>query len=108
MPPAARRTDISMNPSCSHGALCCAHSVEGPATTGSANVFVEGQPLLRASGTDNGVHSSCCGANTWVTMQGSSTVTVNDIPVVRLGDATTHCGGTGSLITGASTVMVGG
>ena len=108
MPLAARQTDISMCPSDSHGNLCCSHSVKGPATTGSANVIVAGQPLLRANGTDNGVHSSCCGANTWVTMQGSSTVTVNDMPVVRLGDTTTHCGGTGSIITGASTVNVGG
>lgn len=108
MPAAARRTDISMNPSDSHGAPCCSHGVEGPAQTGSANVFVEGQPLLRARGVDNGVHSGCCGPNTWVTMQGSTSVTVNDIPVVRVGDATTHCGGTGSLITGAQTVLVGG
>ena len=95
MPLAARQTDISMCPSDSHGNLCCSH-------------IVAGQPLLRANGTDNGVHSSCCGANTWVTMQGSSTVTVNDMPVVRLGDTTTHCGGTGSIITGASNVNVGG
>lgn len=108
MPPAARQTDISMNPADAHGCLVCPHSVRGPATTGSADVIVEGQPLLRASGTDVGVHAACCGPNTWVTMQGSTTVTVNDMPVVRLGDVTTHCGGPGTIVTGSSNVNVGG
>jgi len=108
MPLAARRTDISMNPSDSHGNLCCAHSVKGPAQTGSANVIIGGQPQLRALGSDSGVHSGCCGPNTWVTLQGSTTVTVNDLPAVRVGDRTTHCGGTGSIITGATNVIIGG
>jgi uncharacterized Zn-binding protein involved in type VI secretion len=76
--------------------------------TGSADVIIEGQPQLRASGRDQGVHSSCCGSNKWATLQGSSTVFVNDLPAVRLGDATKHCGGVGSIITGAATVSIGG
>lgn len=108
MPLAARRTDISMNPADSHGNICCAHSVQGPAKTGSTNVFVGGQPQLRARGSDSGVHAGCCGPNTWVTLQGSKTVTVNDLPAVRVGDQTTHCGGPGSIITGAKNVIIGG
>lgn len=108
MPAAARYSDISHNPSDSHGCLVCPHSVQGPAVSGSPNVIVAGFPQLRAAAKDNGTHSSCCGPNTWVTMQGSSTVFVNDLPAVRLGDATTHCGGTGSMITGASNVIIGG
>ena len=108
MPSAARKTDISMCPSDAHGNLCCSHSVQGPAITGSPNVIVVGQPQLRATGIDNGVHSSCCGPNTWVTVAGSQTVYVNDLPAVRRGDTTQHCGGAGSLITGADDVVIGG
>jgi uncharacterized Zn-binding protein involved in type VI secretion len=44
----------------------------------------------------------------WTTLQGSATVTVNDQPAVRMGDITTHCGGVGSIITGAGNVIIGG
>ena len=108
MPAAARRTDISMCPGDSHGNICCAHSVKGPAISGSPDVLVAGEAQLRATGVDNGVHSGCCGPNTWVTLQGSTSVFVNDLPAVRLGDATTHCGGSGSIITGANNVIIGG
>jgi uncharacterized Zn-binding protein involved in type VI secretion len=108
MPAAARQGDISMNPADAHGCLICPHSVSGPATTGSGDVMVAGSPQLRASGMDQGVHAACCGPNTWMTLQGSSTVFVNDQPAVRLGDTTTHCGGVGSVITGADNVIIGG
>ena len=108
MPSAARQDDISLNPADAHGCLVCPHSVSGPAVTGSEDVIVAGSPQLRATARDQGVHAACCGPNTWVTLQGSSTVFVNDIPAVRLGDATTHCGGIGSIITGASNVIIGG
>ena len=108
MPPAARMTDISLNPADAHGSTCCAHPVQGPAITGSSNVIVGGQPLLRAAGADQGVHSACCGPNTWMTVQGSGTVFVNDIPAVRLGDTTQHCGGVGSIISGSPNVIIGG
>jgi len=108
MPAAARQTDISMNPADSHGCLGCPHGVSGPAVTGSTNVIIEGQPQLRAAGMDRGVHAACCGPNSWSTLQGSSTVFVNDIPAVRLGDTTKHCGGVGSIITGAGSVTIGG
>ena len=108
MPAAARKTDISQNPSDSHGNLCCPHNVSGPAVSGSENVIVAGNGQLRASGGDRGVHSSCCGGNKWSTVAGSGTVFVNDLPAVRLGDRTKHCGGTGAIVTGAANVNIGG
>ena len=108
MPAAARQTDISMCPSDSHGNICCSHGVKGPAVSGSGNVIVVGQGQLRAAGADNGVHSGCCGPNTWVTVQGSGTVFINDLPAVRVGDTTKHCGGSGSVVTGADNVNIGG
>jgi len=108
VPPAARMTDISLNPADVHGCNGCPHGVQGPALSGSSNTIVAGQALLRARGADNGVHAGCCGPNIWVTMQGSTKVYCNDLPVVRVGDATTHCGGVGSIITGATQVIIGG
>jgi len=106
MPAASKVKDIGHVPSDSHGNICCSHSCSGPAISGSRNTYVNGQQVLRIG--DPGVHSSCCGANTFVTAEGSTTVTVNDIPVCRLGDTTTHCGGTGSLVTGSYNVYIGG
>ncbi len=108
MPLACRMNDISMNPADAHGCNGCPHTASGPALTGSSNCVVEGQPVLRASGNDSGVHAACCGPNSWVTMQGSSSVFVNDLPVVRMGDSTVHCGGVGTMISSCGTVNVGG
>ncbi|MDG1481479.1 MAG: PAAR domain-containing protein [Myxococcota bacterium] len=77
----------------------------GPGTVGSPNILVNGLSPLRVG--DPGIHSGCCGPNTWVVAQGSTTVSFNDVPVARLGDQTTHCGGTGTLIVGSSNVIIG-
>jgi uncharacterized Zn-binding protein involved in type VI secretion len=105
MPPVSRVTDNAHCPSDSHGNDCCSHGVTGPATAGSPDVSVNGQKVLRIG--DPGVHSACCGPNTWNCAAGSGTVFVNGIPVVRLGDATTHCGGGGTMIAGSSDVSIG-
>jgi len=105
---ACRTTDISLNPADAHGCNGCPHTVSGPAMTGSSNVQIEGLSALRAQGADQGVHAACCGPNSWVTMQGSGTVYINDLPVVRLGDMTVHCGGVGSMMSSCGTVNVGG
>lgn len=105
MPGAARLTDKSSCPSDSHGNICCPHSVIGPATTGSPDVYINGLSALRVG--DSGVHSSCCGPNTWVCSEGSSTVFINGIPAVRKGDGTTHCGGAGTIVTGSEDVIIG-
>ena len=103
MLPATRVGDKANCPNDSHGKGCCDHNVTGPATLGSPDVFIDGRPALRIG--DSGVHSSCCGSNTWVTAQGSTKVLINNIPAVRLYDATTHCGGTGKMIEGSPTVF---
>lgn len=106
MPQAARVTDKANCPSDSHGNPCCSHNVTGPATKGSADVFINSLSALRLG--DPGTHAACCGSNTWVCSAGSSTVFINGLPAVRLGDKTTHCGGTGKIITGSNNVSIGG
>lgn len=92
-------------PSDSHGNKCCKpHAVTGPAVSGSSNVFVDGIPALRLG--DPGVHSTCCGSNTWRVSGGSTKVFINHIPAVRLGDATTHCGGAGTMVESCDKVFV--
>ena len=97
----------SENPADGHGCIACDHAVIGPAVGGSDDVFVNGEPALRAPG-DPGVHSSCCGPNEWVTDVGSSSVFINGLAAVRNGDATIHCGGNGSMVEGSGDVTTGG
>ena len=107
MPPkVARLGDISKVPSDSHGCLACAHTCEGPAVKGSPNVFINGMNCVRV--TDDGVHSGCCGPNTWVAKAGSGTVKVNGLQIHRVGDAVQHCGGMGKMQTGSPNVQAGG
>lgn len=106
MPQQSRVTDNAHNPADSHGDICCSHSVTGPGTRGSPNILVNDLQPLRIG--DPGVHSSCCGANSWVVAEGSDTVFFNGIPASRIGDRTTHCGGTGSLVQGSANVITGG
>lgn len=105
MPPASHVGNNANCPSDSHGNICCAHNVTGPSVGGSPNVFIHSRAALRIG--DPGVHSSCCGPNTWNNAAGSATVFTNSIPAVRLGDATTHCGGSGMMIEGSGTVAFG-
>ena len=107
MPPkVARLGDISYVPSDSHGCPACAHACDGPATTGSPNVMINGKPCVRV--TDRGVHSGCCGPNTWTAEEGSATVIVNGLQIHRVGDADQHCGGMGAMETGSPDVSAGG
>ena len=105
MPPQSRVKDKAMCPADSHGKPCCPHSVQGPGVSGSNDILVNGLPPLRVG--DSGVHSSCCGPNTWVVAKGSSTVFFNNIPAARITDQTTHCGGVGKLIEGSNDVITG-
>lgn len=108
MPPQSRLTDKSQVPGDAHGCPACAHPCIGPAISGSTDVFVNNLPALRGEGADNGIHSSCCGPNTWVTKAGSGTVKINGKKAARLGDATVHCGGNGKIVDGSSNVITGG
>lgn len=98
-------TRLANNPADGHGNDCCPHDVTGPAVDGSPNVYVHGKKALRVG--DPGVHSACCGSNTWVAAEGSGTVYVNGISFTRLYDATAHCGGPGKMITGSPNVFAG-
>ena len=104
MPAAARVGDLARNPSDSQGNDCCPHDVIGAAVQGSPNVFIEGRAALRVG--DPGVHSRCCGPNTWLCAEGSPNVFINSIPAVRLHDVTSHCGGDGTMVTGSSHVFI--
>lgn len=105
MPAAGRLGDKAQCPSDSHGCPSCAHGVVGPAVAGSSNTFVNGKSALRVG--DPGVHSSCCGPNTWNVAKGAPGVYINSIKAHRKGDATTHCGGMGKLIDGSPDVFIG-
>lgn len=102
----SRVGDDAHCPSDSHGNICCSHSVTGPGQVGSPTIMTNGQQPLRVG--DPGIHSGCCGPNTWVVQKGSKTVSFNDIPVARVGDVTTHCGGVGTLIVGSKNIYIGG
>jgi len=95
----ARLTDISHNPSDCHSCPGCCHDVKGPAITGSPDTILNGKPVLRAAGADQGIHCCCCGSNSWMTLAGSGDIYLNGLPLVRLMDPTQHCGGIGFIET---------
>lgn len=101
----ARLGDVAENPKDEHGCNGCPHGVKGPFTAGSATVFVNGKPAIRE--TDSGIHTACCGPNTYTAKGCSGTVTYNGLGAHRVSDATTHCGGTGECKQGSSNVLVG-
>jgi hypothetical protein len=105
MPGQGRLGDKAQVQACAHGCPGCPHPGIGPATGGSANVFVNGKPALRVN--DMGIHATCCAGNTWTATQGSSSVFINGKAAFRLNDPTQHCGGPGQLIEGSDNVMVG-
>lgn len=105
MPAQGRVGDDAKVPSDSHGCLACPHTCVGPGVDGSPDVIVNGMPALRVG--DPGVHSSCCGGNSWIAEEGAPSVTINGMKAHRLGDAVKHCGGDGELIEGSLNVFVG-
>jgi uncharacterized Zn-binding protein involved in type VI secretion len=97
--------DQSNVPADTHGKPCCAHDATGPAVQGSPDVMVNNQPAVRV--TDTGIHSQCCGPNTWIAIQGSQSVLINNLQAHRLNDQDQHCGGLGYMIEGSPDVFVG-
>ena len=79
-----------------HGCPACPHPTEGPVTSGSPNVFVNGRPAARVG--DDGVHAACCGPNRFRITGGDSSVLINGRPAAKVGSPTEHCGGSGSII----------
>ncbi len=101
----SRLGDQSLVPADTHHRPCCAHVCIGPAETGSPDVEVNNRAALRVS--DSGIHSHCCGPNTWIATQGSETVFINNLKAHRLGDRDEHCGGPGYMVEGSEDVLVG-
>ena len=62
-------------------------------------------PALRAG--DVGIHTTCCGSNTWKITHGSGGVFINGKPMVREGDPTKHCGGKGKMEGASGNVFDG-
>ena len=88
-----------------HGCPACPHPAIGPAIQGSPDTNVNGRPALRVD--DPGIHTACCGTNTWTATQGSLTVFINGKAAHRMTDQNRHCGGMGQLIEGSPNVIVG-
>ena len=105
MPAQARLSDKAKGV-CAHGCLACPHVVQGPAVSGSGDVFVNSRPAFRKG--DPGIHMVCCTANNWKAFMGSATVYINDKPAARKGDMSKHCGGFGMITEGSSDVSTGG
>jgi uncharacterized Zn-binding protein involved in type VI secretion len=106
MPPQGRLGDKSNVPACAHGCPACPHPAVGPAIQGSPDVNVNKMPALRVD--DMGIHTACCGPNTWTAKMGSTTVMINGKAAHRQGDMDEHCGGVGQLIEGSTNVQTGG
>jgi uncharacterized Zn-binding protein involved in type VI secretion len=89
-----------------HNCPSCPHVCQGPAISASANVRVSGKPALRVG--DMGIHSSCCGPNTWLVQEGSGQLFINGSAAVRVGDKTRHCSiSKGKMVTGSANVADG-
>ena len=102
----SRLMDIGKVPADAHGCPACPHPCQGPITSGSPNVLVNGRPASRVG--DTGIHAACCGPNNWTAKAGSGTVKINGKKAHRKNDAQTHCGGNGQMSTGSSDVFTGG
>jgi uncharacterized Zn-binding protein involved in type VI secretion len=106
MPGMGRLGDKAQAPADAHGCPACPHPVVGPAIQGSPDVLVNNKPALRLG--DPGLHTPCCGPNSWEAFAGSATVMINGKPAHRMGDQVKHCGGVGKLIEGSTNVIAGG
>jgi hypothetical protein len=103
---------------CEGCVLCLSHPSSGPSLHGSPNVFVNGTPVLRATGPsggppDGGTHNAgqCCGDNKWIcAMAENRGVYINGYLAFCETDKTKHDndGTFGSLVVnGTKNVFVG-
>lgn len=89
--------DEAFCPADSHGAPTDPHAVQGPILRGSTLVTLGGAPAARIG--DPGEHAACSGPNSFVVAAGDPEVSVLGRALARHGDATSHCGGNGSIIS---------
>lgn len=92
---------------CDLGLDCCPHGRTGTNSTGSPNVFINGNAAQRVG--DSGA-ISCPHGGSFKSVQGSQTVFVNHIPLTRIGDQTVCvvCGQSGAHVSGSQNVFAGG
>ncbi len=86
-------------PNYAMGCPACPHPVQGPISSGSPNVFIDGLPAARAG--DTGMHAGGCGPTNFVIKTGDPSVLIDGKPAARVGDQTQHSGGMGRIITAA-------
>lgn len=86
-------------PNYAMGCPACPHPVQGPISSGSPNVFIDGLPAARAG--DTGMHAGGCGPTGFVIKTGDPSVLIDGKPAARVGDQTQHSGGIGRIITAA-------
>ncbi|WP_299675680.1 PAAR domain-containing protein [uncultured Dokdonia sp.] len=99
MKPAARLTDFHECPMSTPGVTPIPH-VGGPINgPGAITVLIGGLPAARV-----GDVATCVGPPDTI-VSGSSSVMIAGVPAARMGDATAHGG---VIITGDSTVLIGG
>jgi lysine-specific metallo-endopeptidase family protein len=99
--------------------VCAPHGTDGPATTGSPNVYINNLCALRIE--DTGTYPSSCdstftqikelivgGGKVWRAVEGAQTVLVNQRELVAEGDGTLHSHGPGKMKRIGVDVYVGG
>lgn len=91
----ARVGSIAKCPADAHGCPACPHPAQGPVISGSPTVMIRGSPAARVG--DPGIHTACCGPNTFVIETGDPSVLIDGRPAARVGDQTKHCGGMGTI-----------
>lgn len=93
----ARVGSYAYCPADAHGSMADPLSVIGPVMTGNANVLINGLPV--ACEGDRGRHAACAGSNTFTISGGDDEVLINGKRVAKPGSPTTHCGGSGHIIS---------
>ena len=97
--PVARETDAHVG-ICSHGALCCPHSVKGAVLGSSPNVKADGLGIARLGDL---VEHDCPHCGTGNISEGCATVLTDGLPTARLGDEVAYPGGRGAIVAGSET-----
>lgn len=90
---------------CSVGAPCCPHGRVGTCY-GDTNVFINGKMAIKVGDIGN---CNCPHGGSFKTIDGSSTVNVNGLPLNKIGDSTPCivCGIAGNIVSGSENVFVG-
>lgn len=97
--PVARKTDRHEG-TCSHGDICCPHSVSGTIIEGGTST-ANSLPIARLN--DN-VEHNCPHCGTGYISEGSPNDTSDGKPIARLGDTVTYPGGSGKIVSASPNI----